>query len=706
MSKSKGLIILVIVILGVLIVPNVYFFSKEPKMPPIAKASVEGGVKICINTQPEITEHDCSLQVDAKMDGELRDTYHCKVNGTDPDGGNVTYHTSSEFAHIDEEEGYVTIDGNILNDTEIEGEEERPEEINFKVMVKDNSTCPNNNVTETIGLNVDYSAKVLRVKDYPSEIQLREGRTKYHMPLDDFFEDEDGFDLEYSFDHQHIGCYEIETRVDSQSSYVSYSPSYDTYQALDGEPCRTQIVAENPFGAQNESNVFEIHVEEMQDPSEMDGQQDDTEDESDDDTGDSGSGGDTGRDQSPPEGFDPFPPEDPPEENGDDPDEDDNGDNEEGENGNDENGNGKEESEDSEEYFLNIETEGNGTTFPFAGEHNYREGEVVRITTRPLDGWEFDEFSGDCSGDTCVVNMTQNKTVTVNFKKAPSYDIPGRFDNYNITAMIIFVIVASILIFPAIYLTSKVHDHILKKKMEKMKERIIMERNKFRKDYVAHFEQEIKKLTADFDSVTNEEAKKQGDSLLKENEATGYNIDRYSVSFDNDYADILNDDSVTTINYSMYMKDVEHGKRILQELANRGIRANYKLCKRSSAVLWDDDWENDGNAKIEDIGGEKIARTVEYIISFMPKDKEESRKIIKVLEMFGKGTQKSKIKGAWDVPDIRVTGNEQILDYEKTILNTKSVGGQKLMVLTKDKPMEGYKHKNVWLNPELAQFIQ
>ena len=698
MSKCKGTTIIVVALLGFLLILNV---------PSIAKASVDGEIKICINTQPEITSHDCEINVDSRMDGELRESYHCSITGTDPDGGNVTYHVLSEFASIDEDEGHVTIDGNILEGYEPDTEEELPEEVNLEVMVKDNSTCPNNNITKDIKLGVDYSTRVLRVQDYPSEIHLREGRIRYHMPLDDFFEDSDGFDLEYSFDHRHVGCYEIDIRIDSLSSYVSYSPSYDTYQSLDGEPCETQIVAENPYGAKNRSNVFEIHVEEMQDPSEMDGEQDDTQD-GDDDTGDRGSGGGGGRDPSPPDEFDPpSPPDDPPiEENGDD--EDENGDGDNGENGNGENGNGHEEppDENGEGYILTIETEGNGTTFPFAGEHNYLEGEIVRITTRPTSGWEFIEFSGNCSGESCTVNMTQNKTVTAHFQKSPYYDIPGRFDNYNITAMIIFIIVASILIFPAIYLTSKVHEHILKKRMEKMKEMIIKERNKFKKDYVAHFEQEIKKLTNDFDGLTNEEAKKEGDKLIKEAEASGYNIDRYSVSFDNDYADILNDDSVTTINYSMYMKDIEHGKRILQELANRGIRANYKLCKRSSSVLWDDDWENDGNAKIDDIGGQKIARTVEYIISFMPKDKDEARKIIKVLEMYGKGTQKSKIKGAWDVPDIRVTGDEQILDYEKTILNTKSVGGQKVLILTKDKPLEGYKHKNIWLNPELAQFIK
>ena len=155
----------------------------------------------------------------------------------------------------------------------------------------------------------------------------------------------------------------------------------------------------------------------------------------------------------------------------------------------------------------------------------------------------------------------------------------------------------------------------------------------------------------------------------------------------------------------MYMSNVKHGKRILKEISKLGIKPNYHICKRSSTVLWDERWKKDKEAKYEVVNGKLVAHTVEYILSFSPKDKEESKKIINVLELYGKGHEKT-IKDAWDVPDIRVTGREPILDYEKCIINTKPIAGQKIMLLTRSKPLPGFKNSNIWLNPGLSKFIK
>lgn len=268
-----------------------------------------------------------------------------------------------------------------------------------------------------------------------------------------------------------------------------------------------------------------------------------------------------------------------------------------------------------------------------------------------------------------------------------------------ILAIIVAIIVAIRLLYPKLY------EYYQKKYMDKIKAMILKARQAYDRNYLAHFNKQIKLLQENFDDVTAEQAKAVGDQLLMKDETTGYNIDRYSVSFDSDYADILTDNETRTINYAMYLNRVEHGQRVLKEIEKLGLHPNYKVCKRSSSVQWDPAWKKDPNAKYEMVGDKTIARTVEYILSFTPKDQDEAKKIIKVLELYGKGREMEK-PDAWDVPDIRVTGDEPLVDFEKHILNTKSVAGQKLIVLTKDKVLPGYNASTLWLNPGLAKFIK
>lgn len=272
--------------------------------------------------------------------------------------------------------------------------------------------------------------------------------------------------------------------------------------------------------------------------------------------------------------------------------------------------------------------------------------------------------------------------------------------------LLLIIIILLMSYYPLKKLYKKAANLYMKLYMKYIKKRILHDRSEYLDDYLATFDRELKELSLDFDAVTAEEAKRNGDMIIEVGESTGYNVDRYSVSFDNDYAVILQDNSRTTINYAMYMQESGHGRKLLSELMKHGIKPKYRLCKRSSTVLWDPKWGYEKHMKYERIGGKLVARTVEYIISFQPSNTEEANKIVKALETYGKGTQRDKITGAWDVPDIRVTGTQPVMDYEKSILNARSVGGQKLLILTKDKPLPGFEHSHLWLNKGLAKFIK
>lgn len=74
--------------------------------------------------------------------------------------------------------------------------------------------------------------------------------------------------------------------------------------------------------------------------------------------------------------------------------------------------------EEPEEYTLTIDTVGEGSTTPSEGEHTYEETESVTVTADPADGWIFDEWTGDCTGDSCELDMDSDKSVTANFDDA------------------------------------------------------------------------------------------------------------------------------------------------------------------------------------------------------------------------------------------------------------------------------------------------
>jgi len=74
----------------------------------------------------------------------------------------------------------------------------------------------------------------------------------------------------------------------------------------------------------------------------------------------------------------------------------------------------------AEIFTLTMAVNGEGTTTPEVGEHEYTEGSIVNISATPAEGWEFAGWGGGVtspgSASTTVV-MSGDKTVTANFSQ-------------------------------------------------------------------------------------------------------------------------------------------------------------------------------------------------------------------------------------------------------------------------------------------------
>jgi uncharacterized repeat protein (TIGR02543 family) len=75
-------------------------------------------------------------------------------------------------------------------------------------------------------------------------------------------------------------------------------------------------------------------------------------------------------------------------------------------------------------YDLTIASDGNGTTVPAVGVHTYAEGTVVTIDATPASGYQFDYWSGACTGSgTCQLTMDGDRSVTAHFMEAAPSNI-------------------------------------------------------------------------------------------------------------------------------------------------------------------------------------------------------------------------------------------------------------------------------------------
>ena len=81
--------------------------------------------------------------------------------------------------------------------------------------------------------------------------------------------------------------------------------------------------------------------------------------------------------------------------------------------------------EDPEEYTLEVNVEGEGTTDPEPGEHTYEAGERVTLEAEPDEGWEFETWSGYQESENPVLEFdmpAENVTVTANFVEIEEED--------------------------------------------------------------------------------------------------------------------------------------------------------------------------------------------------------------------------------------------------------------------------------------------
>ncbi len=84
---------------------------------------------------------------------------------------------------------------------------------------------------------------------------------------------------------------------------------------------------------------------------------------------------------------------------------------------------GKNESENNEsngkddKFKIVIDILGRGDTEPSEGVHWYENGTNIEVIAEEVPRWEFQGFSGSCSGKNCTIKLTRDKEVTAHFKR-------------------------------------------------------------------------------------------------------------------------------------------------------------------------------------------------------------------------------------------------------------------------------------------------
>ncbi len=75
--------------------------------------------------------------------------------------------------------------------------------------------------------------------------------------------------------------------------------------------------------------------------------------------------------------------------------------------------------EETVQYDLTVNIDGEGSTVPAEGTHTYEEGEVVTVEAAPDEGWDFVGWTGDYDGTDPTINLTMdaNKSITAVFEE-------------------------------------------------------------------------------------------------------------------------------------------------------------------------------------------------------------------------------------------------------------------------------------------------
>jgi len=727
-----------------------------------------GYVQICFNNEPGMLYTNCdNLSLRGRLDGLLLGEYQCTIQGFDGDEETLAFSEAKRWASfriINQTTANLTLAGDIS-----EPNNTRPENISLNISICDDSGCPNDcGIVEFKFLNITYRSQVLLLENYPSnQTDVLHIQNMYYDPitpyyyyhnyLDNHFLDVDGFNLTFEFVHDSFPCLfiNVEFMNDSQIRY-SLTESFNTE---DTGPCEAQFTATNPFNVSNITNLFYLHIDPLP-PGDTSGGGS---------SSSGGSGGGTGAFPQAGLIGDPLSPKkciiknisctnwtecvwehmnssEIDEYN--------------------RTQDGLQRRECS--FFTNCPGDMRPGTKRLCdyrpnchdGMLNCHEFGDRLFCEEKIDcggpcepcpnctDWKKngDEEGIDCGGscDSCPTcyDRIKNciKTEFGNWSCEIGVDCGGHcapcancsdnlknchilengslfceegidcggpcevtcaelelalaMERFRLLSLLMLLLVLLAIGLSVKPMHRRLMNYLEAIEMQQTKNLILRSR-----EYMSYFNNQIRLLSTDFDRYTDRDAKMEGDHLLFAGETTGYNIDRYSVSYDNDYADILKDTSQITINYAMYLDKIEHGRALLKEMVRNGIKPEYRVCKRTSSVLWDPNWEPDKYAKYETIHGKLVARTVEYVVSFRAKEREEAAKISEVIDKF------SKTQG-WDVPDVRITGEVAVPHFQKRILNSKKVKGQDLLVLTKDKKLEGFDGTSIFINDKLARFIK
>jgi len=71
-------------------------------------------------------------------------------------------------------------------------------------------------------------------------------------------------------------------------------------------------------------------------------------------------------------------------------------------------------------HTISLDVDGNGSTDPAMGTHEYNEGDMVSITAVPDEGWRFESWSGDVADPesaNTIVKMDSDRVITANFSQ-------------------------------------------------------------------------------------------------------------------------------------------------------------------------------------------------------------------------------------------------------------------------------------------------
>lgn len=220
-------------------------------------------------------------------------------------------------------------------------------------------------------------------------------------------------------------------------------------------------------------------------------------------------------------------------------------------------------------------------------------------------------------------------------------------------------------------------------------------------------------VPTDWDSFAATGMSAIGDELLTEGQMTGYNIEmdthRYELAPAGDYSMALESEQDTII-YHQYMQHLEHGRELLRRMADAGLKVPYYLTTMGSTVKWDQSWDQEPELSYENIGekGELlVGRSVQYGIVFLPDSHAQAEAIADFIANNAQAEAENAIEHSWLVPDVRACSEERVETFEERYLNITTVRDQDLMLLTRQ-PVEDERFQSfeLWLNPELAEFIK